>query len=266
MRTNRHRARWGVAFLAAPAALVFAALPATLASAADPVDAGVDIAGTGGCTGAAVSKDADGETLGTLNLDVAASPDAALPVARGGTVGYVGRSQKVMTDNEWSVTVGGVPVKSDTGKNADEKRQTSGTAEVDDYLPVNLTGTLKVDVVVTAGDGTDCTVVTWVKVDGNGFTSLNGLVGMGLLALGLIGLALSLPATQAVGGVKTHGLRGSIFGLLAGLGVAMLLVSTSVLAVGTPWVVLGITVAGAVLGGLAGKFIPAHGGGSAVAA
>jgi hypothetical protein len=259
MRTNRHRARWGVALLAAPAALVFAALPATFASAADPADAGVDLAGSGGCIGAAVSKDADGEILGVLDREVAASPDAALPVARGGTVEYVGRSQELMTDNEWSVAVGGVPVKSDTGENADEKRQTSGTAEVDDYLPVDLTGTLKVEVVVDAADGTDCTVVTWVTVDGNGFTSVNGLVGIGLLALGLIGLALSLPALGADGLPKTHGLRGTVFGLLAGLGLAMLLVSTSVIAVGSPWLVLGITGAGAVLGGLLGKLMPVRG-------
>ena len=259
MRANRSRARWGAALAAASAVLVFAALPTTFAAAADPVDAGVDFAGTGGCTGAAVSRNADGEILGVLRGDLTASPDDALPVARGGTVEYQGRSKQLMTDNEWSVAIGGVPVKNDTGANADEKRQTAGTAQVDDYLPVDLTGTMKVNVAIDAGDGSDCTVVTWITVDGNGFTSLNGLVGLGLLALGLVGLALSLPALGADGLPKTHGIRGTVFGLLTGFGVSMLLVSTSVIAVGSPWLVLGITAAGAVLGGLLVKILPKRG-------
>jgi hypothetical protein len=259
MRANRSWARWGAGIAAASAVLVFAALPATFAAAADPADAGVDFSGTGGCSGAAVSKDAAGEILGVLKGDLAASPDDALPVVRGGTVEYQGRSQQLMTDNEWSVAIGGVPVKSDTGANAGEKRQTSGTAQVDDYLPVDLTGTMKVNVAIDAGDGTDCTVVSWISVDGNGLTSLNGLVGLGLLALGLIGLALSLPAMSADGLPKTHGIRGTVFGLLAGFGVAMLLVSTSVIVVGSPWLVLGVTAAGAVLGGLLVKILPTRG-------
>lgn len=56
---------------------------------------------------------------------------------------------------------------------------------------------------------------------------------------------------------KIHPVRGVLAGLLFGLGVAMVLVSTSVIVFGTntPLIVVG---AGAVLGGLWGGFAPAR--------
>jgi hypothetical protein len=58
--------------------------------------------------------------------------------------------------------------------------------------------------------------------------------------------------------MKRHPIRGFIFGLLLGLGVAMVLISYSIIPLGiaTPWVVIA---AGAIVGLLLGLFGPPRG-------
>jgi hypothetical protein len=234
-------------------------------AAADTTDAGVDLTGTGGCSVTAVSKDADDTEIGRLSQGTSASSDAPLLVAKDGTVGYDARSEELLTDNEWTVTVAGIPVKSGTWPNDRDKQLRVGTVQIDDYLPVAVTGTMKVEADVVAADGTDCALVTWVRLDGNGLLSANGLLGIGLLAIGLIGGSLSLPIVGDSGALRTHGVRGTIFGLVAGFGLATLLVSTSVIVVGSPWLVLAITLVLGVVGGLVGKFVPARDGRASLA-
>ncbi|MCU0265928.1 MAG: hypothetical protein MUC45_07395 [Actinomycetia bacterium] len=54
-----------------------------------------------------------------------------------------------------------------------------------------------------------------------------------------------------------HGWLGMLLGLVLGLGVGLLLVSTSVLALSSLWPLVGVVAGGAVLGALWGAFGPA---------
>lgn len=244
-----------------------AADPATGAHAADPaagpVSAGLDLSGSGGCSAAVVSADSANTPIGVTDTDVAASPDAALPVRRGGMIAYEVHTTELMRDNVWTLHVAGTQVDSGTRANHNNVQQVSGTVSVDSYLPANVTGTMKVEVDLTAGDGTSCTAVTWVTTGDNGLTSLNGLFGLALAAAGIAGLALSLPTVRG-GQPRTHGVRGALAGALLGFGAATVLVSTSVVALGSPWTALGVHAAGvalgALLGGVLGKLLPPRGG------
>jgi len=56
--------------------------------------------------------------------------------------------------------------------------------------------------------------------------------------------------------VKRHPIRGALWGLLGGIGVALILINFAVIALGTmmPWIVIGVFI---VLGILWGMFAPA---------
>lgn len=261
-RTPR-RARWAAALLAVAAAL----LPGPTASAAVAADtgpAGIDVAGNAGCSGTAVSFDADGDQLGFVSTGsgVGASQDAPLAVSSDGTVTFAARSGSAITDSSWTLRVGGVPVKSGASSNAEAKKVVLGSAELADYLPVPVTGLMLVDVEITGDRSLGCTASAWVTLDGNGWTSGNGLLGIGLLVLGLIGLGFSrpVPAHGSPGGVRSHGAKGAVFGALTGLGLTVLLVSLSVIPFGSVWLPLAVVGAGFVVGLLFGKVMPARGG------
>jgi len=236
-------------------------LTASGANAADPEPAGVDATGTGACSVTATSLNSAGATIGFLNSDdgIPAASDAALLVASDGTIAYTGTSETAITANTWTVTVGGIPVKSGASENADENRTTEGVADVTDYLPVTVTGTMLVEVDVSGAGGARCTASAWVELDGNDYTSVNGLAGIGLLIVGLIGMFFARPVVDmaAPGAVRGHGIRGAFFGAMAGLGLALLLVATSVLPFGTYWIPLAIVGGGLLLGIVAGKAFPA---------
>lgn len=57
---------------------------------------------------------------------------------------------------------------------------------------------------------------------------------------------------------RRHGWLGMLLGLVLGIGVALLLMSTSVLALSSLWPLVGVVAGGAVLGALWGAFGPAR--------
>ncbi|MCU0265929.1 MAG: hypothetical protein MUC45_07400 [Actinomycetia bacterium] len=179
--------------LAAAPALV--ALPA---AAAEPEPAGVTVGGTAGCAGTVRTADAAGTPLGVLDTaaGIAASSDAPLRIDPAGTLTYDGASAAVITDHTWTVTVAGQEVASGGSANSGKVTTASGTVDVADYLPVSVTGTVLAQATVT-GQGGSCTGDVWVEVEGNPWTSANGVAGLVLTGAGLLGLAAVRPRRLA---------------------------------------------------------------------
>lgn len=251
MNWPSRRARWTAPLLVLPAAAVLWG-PAAIAAGGQNGQNGQNsqagsqagIAVTGACSATAASFDATGKPLSQLstNSGVAASSSAPLVVAYDGVVKYAARTPAIPS-NTLTVSVAGVRVRSGRSGHVTAGKPAVGTVTVADHLPGSVTGLMKVDVTVAGAQGTVCTASTWVKLAGNGWTSVNGLLGVGLLVLALVGLVFS----------RGHRVRGALAGALAGLGVGMLLVSLSVIPLGTMWLPLVIVVAGAGVGLLFGK-------------
>lgn len=168
------------------------------AAAAAPEPAGVSVSGSAGCAGKALTRDAGGAELGLLDTaaGIAAAKDKALLVDPGGTITYAGSSTAVVTDLTWTVSVAGVQVASGSSANDKKATKAAGTVDAADYLPVSITGTVLADATVT-GTGGSCTGEAWVTLDGNPWTSVNGLAGLALTAAGVVGLAFVRPRRLA---------------------------------------------------------------------
>lgn len=171
------------------------------AAAAAPEPGGVTVTGTGGCAGTATTADPAGTPLGIVDTaaGVAASSDVPLLVDPEGTVTYDGASASVITDHTWSVTVAGQKVASGASANAGKLTTANGTVDVADYLPVSVTGTVLAQATIEGTGGT-CRADVWIKVDGNPWTSANGLAGLALTGAGLLGLAFVRPRRLPVTG------------------------------------------------------------------
>lgn len=260
MITTSRRASWAAVLLALPAVL----LPASTAAAEESDAAGVDVTGNAGCVGAATSLDADGGHLGFLSTKTGtpASQDAPLGVAQDGAVEYAWSSQRPIVDNTWTVSLGGIQISSGRAGNAEGGKPVQGVVQVSDHLQVPVTGLMKAEVEITGNGSVGCTATAWIELEGNGWTSGDGLLGMAFIVLGLIGLGFSrpVPAHGSPGGVRSHGAKGAVFGALAGLGLGVLLISLAVIPFGSIWTLLAVAGGGLVVGLLFGKYMPARGG------
>lgn len=183
---------------------VIVAAPILLAgpAAAEPEPAGVSVSGNGGCSGTAVTTDADGNALGLADTaaGIAASASRPLLVATDGSVAYEGRSSVAITDHTWSVSVAGQTVASGSSANTGQATTAKGVAQVGDYLPVSVTGTVLAQATII-GTGGSCSGDVWLELDGNPWTSSNGVAGLVLTGAGLVGLAFVRPRRLA-GGVS----------------------------------------------------------------
>lgn len=173
-----------------------AAAPWALASAqSDESRAGADLSG---CRGAAISVGPDGRPKGSVVVPGGPPSSASKPlhVDSDGTVEWQGSTDAVIRDITWTAKLFGVTVHSASGANAAGKTSDEGVEDVGDYLPFKVTGLYHIDFHLE-GDGGECTGDLWVKLDGNHFGTVPWIAGVGLIALGAVGLWLARPTRPA---------------------------------------------------------------------
>ena len=146
--------------LAVFAALMLAAVPLGAALGADAT----------GCSGSAISSDADGNPLDKMSAPGARGTfDEPFVVDLDGTVSWQGSTPVALRDGSWSVTVGGVPVASGDMQNGEAVTTKSGDSEVSALPTVAkapLEGGQKVPVVVDISTATgDCSATIYVTTD-----------------------------------------------------------------------------------------------------
>lgn len=163
-----------------------------------------------GCSGTAVSLDADGRVLdsavaadGTIT-DVDGGGPAftkANPfvVSNQGTVEYEGRTDAVITDHSWSVSLLGAQVVSGGSANESGTQEDAGSLDLGDELPVKFTGLIRAEGTLS-GTGGECTGDGYVKLEGNPFTSPVTWAGLTFASAGALGIFLALPRVRPVKG------------------------------------------------------------------
>ena len=220
----RHRLR-RLIFLVVP--VVALALPASVA--AFPLT---------NCTATLTSYRGDGTVLSTVTSGADdATQDNPFVVEPDGTVGYEGTSGSlVFGDFSWSVNfwglIGGL---TGTETNASGGTEATGTIDVSDALPFPLMGTFYVTGKVDGGDIGSCEGSGWIQIEGNAFSTPQFWVGLLFAVIGLLAMI------WAAGGRFWAGLLG---GILAGIGVAILLITFGWLFLGswTPAIVVAVLV------------------------
>jgi hypothetical protein len=146
-----------------------------------------------GCQLSVQSSDETGAVIGS-----ASGPGAGGTLADSflvhplGTIHYDGRTDAVITDHTWHVDVYGIPIL--TGGHANEGRGTeaSGDVTVAQYAADRLAGIYYVSGALV-GTGGSCTGSGWVKLTTDPVGSLPWLIGLVLVALGLLTLYLATP-------------------------------------------------------------------------
>jgi len=166
----------------AAAAGVALALLVLGASTADAASLG------GGCRGTATSSDENGNQLSTMSGPGAGgtSSDPFL-VDTDGTVDYEGTTPNVFHNHSWHVDISGATVKSGGSRNGTNQAGTSGTVQVDDYLPVNAVGLYRATGGITADEGS-CSGSAWIKVVGSPVGTIAWIVGLVTTVLGAAGI------------------------------------------------------------------------------
>jgi hypothetical protein len=145
----------------------------------------------GGCKGTGVSKDGNDKQLDTASAPgQGGTKDDPFLVDQGGTVDYEGSSPAVFHNHSWHVDVSGATVQSGGSKNGTNQAGTSGTAKIDDYLPVNAVGLYKVTGGITATEGS-CSGSAWVKLVGSPVLTVGWIAGIGFTVIGAAGLAFT---------------------------------------------------------------------------
>ncbi len=229
--------RLAAATCAAGVLLLLVTLPAL---AADP--GAIDL--TGGCTVTLTSADASGAAAGTATGPGTASASAPFMVDPKGDVAWTGTAP-VIRNGTWGVSIFSIPIPGLSGTFANEGGTTSADGSVA-LGDIPLLGQFSGLVYVTGsvkGEGGACDAAMWVKLGGDPVTSIPGIVGLVLGALGLLGVLVSIPGR--------HPFRGLGFGILLGLGLFILPIVFGFMPLGqwTPWAGLAAgPVVGLVLG------------------
>lgn len=224
----------------APAAVAAGFIAVMLAMPAAAAGPNVDL--SGGCTIELTATNTGGATVGTASGPGAASPDNPFVVDPKGTVTWKATAPTI-TNATYSVSVYAIPLLSGTFANEGGGSAATGTLDLSGMSILSqLAGIVYVSGGVR-GDGGACDGAAWVKLGGSPLTSTPGLVGILLGVLGLVGVVIS-----AVG---SHPFRGLGFGVLLGIGLALLSIVFGFMPLGqwTPYVCL---VAGPVIGGIVG--------------
>lgn len=175
------------------AALILAAVPVGAALGADAT----------GCSGSAVSSDADGNLLDKMSAPGSRGTfDEPFVVDLDGTVSWQGSTPVALQDGSWSVTVGGFPVASGDMQNGEAVTTKSGDSEISE-LPAAakapLEGQQKVPVVVDISTATgDCSATIYVTTDQPPTFTPLWWTGVALMMLAVLLLWLLLSRTVII--------------------------------------------------------------------
>jgi hypothetical protein len=203
----------------------------------------------------------------TLNLASAAFPAGPLDTASGpgaggtqddpfivdweGSVDWNGTTGAVVVKNGFGhVEVFGLPtpLRGETGPNDEENKSGSGTVGVAENAPFRFTGLYFVSGSLDVEGAPICQGSGWVKLAGDPVGTPPFFAGLASL---IAGVALVLASIRG-----RHMIRGTIGGLLTGIGATIIAViySTLPLAENTPLVlVVGFTALGLVIGFIGGS-------------
>lgn len=229
--------RRSVLAAALPAALIIGAiLPVTVA--AFPLTT---------CTMDLVSTDGSGAPIDTATGGaVDATQDDPFVVDWDGQVGYVGSTVQVIKDYTYGIAVFGVPTPLQGGDpNTDEDTEGEGAVGIAANSPFRVAGLYHVTGTYS-GEGGTCTGSGWFLLRGDPIGTVPWIVGLVLAVLGGLGL---------VAGLRGRTLTAIVGGVLAGLGVDLLLISHAILPLAelTPLVVLLVGVVLGIVLGLLGR-------------
>jgi len=235
--------------------LVIGALPgaSSVKVTRPPAQAGVTL--TGGCTGRGQSFSKSGQLIGVVNVPGSpkASKNHPLLVDPQGTVRYAGASPSPITRHHWHVSLFNVTVKTGGSRNVLQLTSTSGTQFVHSYLlHLNVTGLYYVQGAIKGLGGT-CGGSMWVKLTGSPIGTVAWFVGLGFLVVGILMVLWAWPRSKR-GRIRRHGIRGLVAGLLIGIGLSILGIVYSVLALETLVPFLVVLVAMALIGWILGHY------------
>ena len=152
-----------------------------------------------GCSGDATSVDAKGNPVGSVAApgEPGSSPENPFVVDRNGTVQWSGSTDAVITDHSWTVSLYGIPVKSGSSKNQDQKQQTSGVEKIRNFLPIPVVGLFHVTGELS-GTGGSCTGDIWLKLAGSPVGTPVWFAGLAALFSGLLAAFFALPSAKVV--------------------------------------------------------------------
>ncbi len=159
---------------------------------------------TGLCGGFAYSYDRDGRLLDAvadlgddgppidlLDGDQAFTASNRFKVDTGGLVTYYGfmpRDGEGPLDHRWTISTAGVSVDSGGDPNTNGNNRNAGIVDLAEQLPVKFSANVTIDGSMRSENLPDCIGKGHVELIGDGLLDPAGLVGIGLLAGGLVGL------------------------------------------------------------------------------
>lgn len=207
------------------------------------------------CTLSIESTDASGATLDTAQSGGADSTVSdPFKVDWEGSVKYAGSTTVVIKDYTYQVSVFGVPTPIRGGDaNDDENTDGDGSVSVSANSPFRVAGLYFVSGGYK-GAGGECAGSGWFQLQGSPIGTIPWIAGVVLTVLGALGL---------VAGARGKTITSIVGGVALGLGLAILLISHSVmpLAENTPLAALVVSVIAGVVIGILGR----RGGGSEAA-
>ena len=157
-----------------------------------------------------------------------------------GSVSYKGTTTVVIKNYTYGIAVFGVPTPLQGGGTNDaENTEGDGTVGVaaNSTLPFKITGLYYVSGRYS-GEGGTCTGSGWFLLLGDPIGTIPWLLGLGSTVLGALGL---------VAGVRGHAMTGVVGGLVLGIGVDLLLITSATLPLAENTPLAGL-IGGAVLG------------------
>jgi len=206
---------------------------ATLALGPLAAPANADV--TGGCT----------VTINGIDAKTAHSPGTAIEVNEGDTLKVVGTAPGPITGYNVTMKYGLFGYKAKSGVVTGDETTWTGTVKIGDYTRFGV-GIYRAE---GASTGTVCSGWAYIKVDGPFplTTAAGAMAGIATIA----GVAGMVSAARPPKGGRSPGkgrrVRGSIFGLLAGVGAAVLLQQFAVAPM-TPMLMVGVPVGTAMIG------------------
>ncbi len=199
------------------------------------------------CTLSIESTDASGAPLDTAQ---SGAPDSTasdpFKVDWEGQVGYTGSTTVVIKDYSYQVSVFGVPTPLRGGDaNDDENTDGDGSVRVSANSPFRVAGLYYVSGNYK-GAGGECAGSGWFQLLGSPIGTVPWIAGVALTVLGALGL---------VAGARGHLITSIVGGVALGLGLAVLLISHSImpLAENTPLATLVVAVIAGVVLGILGR-------------
>lgn len=221
-------------------------LPAVLIAAfARPAPVGAFPLST--CTLSLASTDASGSGIDAASSGAAdATQDDPFNVVWEGSVAYDGSTSVVIKNYTYQVEVFGVPTPIRGGNaNDDGNIDGEGSVSIAANAPFRVVGLYYVSGAYT-GEGGSCAGSGWFRLLGDPAGTVPWFLGLGLVALGVLGL---------YGGVRGHTLTSVLGGFALGLGLDLLLISYAVLPLGssTPVAVLALMTAIGIIVGFLGR-------------